>query len=132
MWRLVATLSIVGVMAGAAGARDVTPLAKRLKMPEIEVAWQKVQAAQATQSSDRRGQQRVEPAAFELIRYFQEIESANDLDAPLRTRAGETLLMLRELERQARLSDGPRMQRAVRAIRRSCDSCHEASGLKRS
>jgi hypothetical protein len=133
MWRFwVLGFSVVLAVAGVAGARDVSPLARRLKMPEIEVAWQKVRVAHVTQATERRGQQRVEPAAFELIRYFQEIESAADLDAALRTRAGETLRLLRVLEREARLSDGPGMQRAVRALQRACDSCHEAAGLKKS
>src|SRR5688500_1433958 len=112
MLRLVAGLVVVIAVFSAAGARDISPLARRLKMPEIEVAWQKVRVAHVTQATDRRGQQRVEPSAFELIRYFQEIESAADLDAALRTRAGETLRLLRVLEREARLSDGPGMQRA--------------------
>ena len=132
MWRVwVAGLSVV-LAVGVACARDISPLAGRLKMPEIEVAWQKVRVAHVTQATQRRGEQRVEPAAFELIRYFQDIERAPDLDAALRTRAGETLGLLRVLEREARLSDGPGMQRAVRAVQRACDSCHEAAGAKKS
>ena len=133
MRRIAAALAIMMCAVGIAAARDVSPLAKRLKMPEIEVAWQKVQAAQGLQATDRRSSQlRAEPATFELIRYFQDIEKATDLDDALRSRAGETLLLLREVERQARLSDAPRMQRAVRAVRRACDTCHEAAGLQKS
>jgi hypothetical protein len=131
MWRLMAGVSMVIAFVGVAGARDVSPLAKRLKMPEIEVAWQRVQAAQVSIAADRRGPRPVEPATFELIRYFQDIESAKDLDEPMRARASETLKLLRALERQARLSDDPGIRRVVRAVQRSCDSCHEASGLKK-
>ena len=132
MWRLMVGISMVIAFVGVAGARDVSPLAKRLKMPEIEVAWQRVQAAQVSITADRRGQRLVEPATFELIRYFQDIESAKDLDEPMRARANEMLKLLRALERQARLSDEPGIRRVVRAVQRSCDSCHEASGLKKS
>jgi cytochrome c556 len=118
-------------VVGIAMAREVSPLARKLKMPEIELAWQKVQSSQGVSTADRRGQRRAQPATFELIRYFRDIEKMDDLSADMAVRVAEMLQLLRALEREAGLSDDPGMRRVIRAVQRSCDSCHEAAGLKK-